>query len=301
MGIKMQGQVEIKKQKQLINYSNKRRRIELINQVISYILLTTLAFVFAFPFLWMIATALKLPTEVYTLPPKLIPETITFENFSQGWQYADFSRYTWNTVIVTTLAVLGTVISAAIVAYGFARFKSRYSNLLFTIVLGTMMLPNQVLLIPTYILFSKIGWLDTLTPLIVPSWFGGGAFNIFLLRQFFKTIPKELDQAALIDGANSFQIFYKILLPVISPALMTVAVLSIAFHWNDFMNPLIYLNSDQNFTLALGLQFFQNSYGSTQIQMLMAVSLITVLPLLILFFIGQKYFVQGIAMSGLKG
>lgn len=288
-------------QRQTFKNTSKKRRIQAVNQIINYLLLAVLALVFAFPFLWMIATALKLPTDVYTIPPKLIPETITWDNFIEGWQYADFTRYTWNTVIVTTLAVLGTVISAAIVAYGFARFKSRFSGLLFTIVLGTMMLPNQVLLIPTYILFSKIGWLDTLKPLIVPSFFGGGAFNIFLLRQFFRTIPKELDQAATIDGANSFQIFYKILLPAIRPALITVAVLSVAFHWNDFMNPLIYLNSDQNFTLALGLQFFQNSYGSSQVQMLMAVSLITVIPLLILFFIGQKYFVQGITMSGLKG
>lgn len=295
----MQGPVEM--QNQTINYTNKKRKIETVNQIINYILLIFLALVFAFPFLWMIATALKLPTEVYTIPPKLIPSTITWDNFIQGWQYADFTRYTWNTIVVTTLAVLGTVISASFVAYGFARFQSRFSGVLFAIVLGTMMLPNQILLIPTYILFSKIGWLDTLTPLIVPSFFGGGAFNIFLLRQFFKTIPRELDQAATIDGANSFQIYYKIMLPAVRPALITVAVLSVAFHWNDFLNPLIYLNSDQNFTLAIGLQFFQNSYGSSQVQMLMAVSLITVIPLLILFFIGQKYFVQGITMSGLKG
>jgi|SRR5690625_2855802 len=295
----MKGPVEM--QNQTINYTNKKRKIETVNQIINYILLIFLALVFAFPFLWMIATALKLPTEVYTIPPKLIPSTITWDNFIQGWQYADFTRYTWNTIVVTTLAVLGTVISASFVAYGFARFQSRFSGVLFAIVLGTMMLPNQILLIPTYILFSKIGWLDTLTPLIVPSFFGGGAFNIFLLRQFFKTIPRELDQAATIDGANSFQIYYKIMLPAVRPALITVAVLSVAFHWNDFLNPLIYLNSDQNFTLAIGLQFFQNSYGSSQVQMLMAVSLITVIPLLILFFIGQKYFVQGITMSGLKG
>lgn len=274
---------------------------ETMRRVVNYLLLVGLALAFAFPFLWMIATSLKEPSEVYVLPPKLIPSKITFDNFIEGWQYADFTRYTWNTVIVTTLAVLGTVFSAAIVAYGFARFRSRLSEFLFAIVLGTMMLPNQILLIPTYILFSKIGWIDTLLPLIVPSFFGGGAFNIFLLRQFFKTIPKELDQAATIDGANSFQIFYKIMLPAVRPALITVAVLSIAFHWNDFLNPLIYLNSDQNFTLAIGLQFFQNSYGSTQIQMLMAVSLITVVPLLVLFLVGQKYFVQGITMSGIKG
>ncbi|PFO07128.1 sugar ABC transporter permease [Bacillus sp. AFS076308] len=294
----MQANVAIKET--TLNYKNKRK-VETINLTISYIILIILALVFIFPFLWMISTAFKVPSEAYTIPPKLIPKTFTLDNFIQGWQYADFTRYTWNTIIVTVLATLGAVFSASLVAYGFARFKSRYSNILFAIVLGTMMLPNQVLLIPTYILFSKLGWLDTLKPLIVPSFFGGGAFNIFLLRQFFKTIPAELDQAAKIDGANTFQIYYKILLPIIKPALMSVAVMSVAFHWNDFMTPLIYLNSDKHFTLALGLQFFQNSYGSSQVQMLMAVSLITVIPLLILFFIGQRYFVQGITMSGLKG
>jgi multiple sugar transport system permease protein len=199
------------------------------------------------------------------------------------------------------LATLGTVISASLVAYGFARFKSRFNGVLFTVVLATMMLPSQVTLVPTYLLFTKLGWLDTLMPLIVPSFFGGGAFNIFLLRQFFKTIPKDLDEAAYIDGANAFQIYYKILLPAIKPALITVGLMSVTFHWNDYMSPLIYLNSDHNFTLAIGLQFFQNSFGSSQIQMLMAVSLITVIPVLILFFIGQKYFVQGITMTGIKG
>ena len=294
-------QVNVAIKETTLNHYKNKRRVETINLIINYIILSLLAIVFIFPFLWMISTAFKVPSEAYTIPPKLIPKTFTLDNFIQGWQYADFTRYTWNTIIVTVLATLGAVFSASFVAYGFARFKSRYSNILFTIVLGTMMLPNQVLLIPTYILFSKLGWLDTLKPLIVPSYFGGGAFNIFLLRQFFKTIPVELDQAAKIDGANSFQIYFKILLPIIKPALMTVAVMSVAFHWNDFMTPLIYLNSDEHFTLALGLQFFQNSYGSSQVQMLMAVSLITVIPLLILFFIGQRYFVQGITMSGLKG
>jgi len=293
----MQARVEVQRQVKLSN----KRSVGLVNRIFSYTALTIIALVFIFPFLWMITTSLKQPTEVYTIPPKLLPKTITFENFIEGWQYADFTRYTWNTIVVTTLAVLGTVISSSFVAYGFARFKSRYSNLLFAIVLGTMMLPNQVLLIPTYILFSKIGWLDTLKPLIIPSYFGGGAFNIFLLRQFFKTIPKELDEAALIDGANSFQIYYKILLPQIKPALTTIAVLSIAYHWNDFLTPLIYLNSEENFTLAIGLKFFENSYGSTQIQMLMAVSVIAVIPLIILFVVAQKYFVEGITMSALKG
>lgn len=282
-------------------YYKSKKNSARIKVSLSYVILTIIAVVFIFPFIWMLSTAFKIPSEAYTLPPKIIPETLTWDNFIQGWQYADFTRYTWNTLIVTGLATIGTVLSASFVAYGFARFKSRYSGLLFTVVLATMMLPSQVTLVPTYLLFTKLGWLDTLMPLIVPSFFGGGAFNIFLLRQFFKTIPKDLDEAAYIDGANAFQIYYKILLPAIKPALITVGLMSITFHWNDYMSPLIYLNSDQNFTLAIGLQFFQNSFGSSQIQMLMAVSLITVIPVLILFFIGQRYFIQGITMTGIKG
>lgn len=282
-------------------YYKSKRTSDLIRYSLSYVVLILCAGIFIFPFLWMLSTAFKIPSEAYTLPPKLFPKTFTLDNFIEGWKYADFTRYTLNTLTVTLLATLGTVLSASFVAYGFARFKSRYNNLLFTAVLATLMLPSQVTLVPTYLLFTKMGWLDTLKPLIVPSFFGGGAFNIFLLRQFFRSIPKDLDEAAYIDGANAFQIYYKILLPAIKPALITVALMSITFHWNDYMSPLIYLNSDQNFTLAIGLQFFQNSFGSSQIQMLMAVSLITVIPVLILFFVGQRHFVQGITMTGIKG
>ena len=282
-------------------YYKSKKTSDGIRHGLSYVVLSMMAFIFVFPFLWMLSTAFKIPSEAFTLPPKLLPKTYTLDNFTQGWQYADFTQYTWNTLTVTLLATLGTVLSASFVAYGFARFKSRYNNLLFTVVLATMMLPSQVTLIPTYLLFTKLSWLDTLKPLIVPSFFGGGAFNIFLLRQFFRTIPKDLDEAAYMDGANAFQIYYKILLPAIKPALISVALMSVTFHWNDYMSPLIYLNSDQNFTLAIGLQFFQNSFGSSQIQMLMAVSLITVIPVLLLFFVGQKYFVQGITMTGIKG
>ncbi len=282
-------------------YYQSKKRKQLIINTASYVLLILLAFVFVFPFLWMISTALKLPSEAYTLPPRLIPKTFTLENFIEGWRYADFTRYTINTLIVALSATLGAVFSAAIVAYGFARFRSRYNGLLFAVVLATMMLPSQVTLIPTYLLFTKLGWLDTLKPLIIPSFFGGGAFNIFLLRQFLKTIPKDLDEAASIDGANSFQIFYRILLPAIRPALITVGLMSVTYHWNDYFSPLIYLNSDRKFTLAIGLRFFENSFGSAQIQMLMAVSFITVIPVLVLFFIGQRYFVQGITMTGIKG
>lgn len=220
-------------------YFRSKRRKKLIGDLFSYLMLIMLAFVFIFPFLWMISTAFKLPSEAYTLPQRLIPKTFTFDNFIEGWKYADFTRYTINTLVVALTATLGAVFSAALVAYGFARFRSRYNGFFFSIVLATLMLPSQVTLIPTYLLFTKFGWLDTLKPLIVPSFFGGGAFNIFLLRQFLKTIPKDLDEAAYIDGANSFQIFSRIPLPAIRPAMIAVALMSITYHWNDYFWPLI--------------------------------------------------------------
>ena len=282
----------------------KRRKINISKTVIkmsSYLLLVILTIMFLFPFIWMVSTSFKQPSDVYKIPLEIIPKTITFDNFIKGWNYANFNQYSINTIFVTFMAVLGTLISSSLVAYGFARFKSKYSNTLFVVVLATMMIPSQVTLIPTYLLFSKLGWLDTYLPLIVPSWFGGGAFNIFLIRQFFKGIPKELDDAAYIDGANSFQIYYKILLPAIKPALLTVGLTSITYHWNDFFGPLIYLQTDKKFTIALGLQFFQSVQGSTNIQLLMAVSLLTIIPLLVLFFAAQKHFIEGVTMTGLKG
>lgn len=239
--------------------------------------------------------------EIFSMPPTFIPKALTFQNYPDGWTYSDFTTFTKNTIIITLAATVGTVFSASFVAYGFARFKSKLSALLTTILLGTMMLPAQVTLIPQYILYNKLHMVNTFWPMIIPGWVGGGAFNIFLFMQFFKTLPRELDEAAKIDGANSFQTFAKILLPAVKPVIMAVGVMSLVYNWNDFFNPLIYLNSQTNFTIAIGLQFFQSGYGNTQIGMMMAVSLVTVLPVLILFFVCQKYFVEGIKMSGIKG
>ncbi len=274
---------------------------KVFSKILSYVFLILFIIMFIFPFIWMVSTSLKYPADVYKIPLEIFPRRITLDNFIKGWKYADFGRYTVNTITITILAVCGTLISSSLVGYGFARFKARASEVLFLVVLATMMIPSQVTLIPTYLLFAKLHWLDTFLPLIVPAWFGGGAFNIFLMRQFFKGIPKELDEAAYIDGANSFQIYVKILLPAVKPALLTVGLMSITYNWNDFFNPLIYLQTDTKFTLALGLQFFQTLHGSTDIQMLMAVSLLTLLPVLLLFFVAQKHFIEGIVMSGIKG
>lgn len=271
-----------------------------ISRFAIYLILCIAVVICIFPFLWMVSTSFKPMNEVYRMPLTWIPDAPTLSNYTEGWAYADFTTYTKNTIFVAFIATAGTVISASFVAYGFSRFKARFSGLLMTILLGTMMLPSQVTLIPQYLLYNKLGFLDTYWPLIIPSWLGGGAFNIFLFIQFFKTLPLELDEAATIDGANSFQTYIRILLPSVKPVVLAVLVMSLVYNWNDFFTPLIYLNSMEKFTIAIGLRFFQSGYGQVKMGMMMAVSLLTMLPVLIIFFVFQRYFIQGIKMSGLK-
>jgi multiple sugar transport system permease protein len=235
--------------------------------------------------------------KVAVIPPQ-------WHNYVEAWSpkalSETFTTYLLNTIFITVCGLLGTLLSSAFVAYGFSRFKFPYRDQLFLVMVSTMMIPAQVTMIPTFILFKYIGWIDTFAPLIVPTFFGGGAFNIFLMRQFFMTIPYELDDAAKIDGCNYFQIFWLILMPLVKPALVTIAIFGFVYNWNDFMNPLIYLNSSSKYTLALGLQTFTTMYGSYY-HLMMAASTIVLLPILIVFFFGQKYFIEGVATSGLKG
>ncbi|HBF38445.1 MAG TPA: sugar ABC transporter permease [Firmicutes bacterium] len=273
---------------------------ESVSPAITYIILIVAAVISIFPFLWMVSTSFKGLSEVFAMPPTLIPKSPTCQNYLQGWGYSDFTTFTKNSIFVTLICTIGTVLSSAVVAFGFSRYKARLSGLLITVMLGTMMLPAQVTLIPQYMLYNKLGMIDTFWPLFIPAWLGGGAFNIFLFMQFFKSLPKELDEAASIDGANSFQLFIRVMLPAVKPVIIAVGVMSLVYNWNDFFTPLIYLNSQPNYTIAIGLQFFKSSYGNMQVGMMMAVSVITLLPVLLLFFICQKYFVQGIKMSGLK-
>lgn len=278
-----------------------QKKNKLLSRTLTYIVLILAAVICLFPFLWMISTSFKPMSEIYKMPPTLIPEHGTIENFIEGWKGANFQMYFKNTAVITLLATVGTVFSSSIVAYGFARFQSRMSKFLFMVLLGTMMLPTQVTLIPQYLLFYKMGMVDTIWPLVIPSWLGGGAFNIFLFIQFFRTLPKELDEAAKIDGANSLQIFTRILLPAVKPVMLAVLVMALVFNWNDFFSPLIYLNSNEKFTIAIGLQFFKGSQGNVQVGQMMAMALFSLLPVLIVFGTCQKYFIQGIKMSGLKG
>jgi multiple sugar transport system permease protein len=234
------------------------------------------------------------------VPPVWVPSPVEWSNFHRAWTELPFTQFVGNTVLVTLLALVGQVVSASLVAYGFARFQFQGRNFLFILMLSTMMLPAQVTMIPVFLIWRHLRLIDTFAPLTLPEYFGGGAFTIFLLRQFFLTIPRELDEAALLDGASYFQIWHKIILPLSRPALTTVVILSFLGHWDEFMRPLIYLNSMEKFTVSIGLRMFQDMFG-VQLELLMAAALIHILPCILLFAIAQRHFIKGIAMTGLKG
>lgn len=268
---------------------------------IIYIILIFCAVLCVFPFFWMITTSFKSTAEAYSFPPTILPKRWLFSNFVNGLQAADFGRFTVNTVLLVIVNTVATVLSSAFVAYGFAKFPAKGSKFWYTCLMATMMLPGQVTLIPQYLLYYKFHMVDTYWPLIIPSILGGGAYNIFLYRQFFLSLPKELSEAAMIDGANSFQTFTHVMLPSVKPVSMCVGVMSLVWNWNDFYNPLIYINTTSKFTVSIGLQFLNSSMGTTKIGQMMAVALIMTIPVMIIFFICQKYFVEGIKMSGIKG
>jgi multiple sugar transport system permease protein len=273
-------------------------------RVILVIVLVVLALVFEFPVFWTISSSLKAPYEILNFPPLLFPAVPQWGNYVRVLTKDYFVQWIGNTIFVVGLATLGAVMSSSLVAYSFARFRYRGRDIMFLITLGTLMLPAQVTLIPQYILWSKLGFVNTFFPLWLPQWFGGGAFNIFLLRQFILTIPRELDDAALIDGASRFHIFRTIILPLCLPALATVVIIEFLADWSDYLTPLIYLNSQEMYTLSLGLSLFRNypeTGGLPQQHLLMAASVMTALPPVILFFAAQRYFVRGIVLSGIKG
>jgi multiple sugar transport system permease protein len=255
---------------------------------------------FAFPLFWMVTTSLKDLGSIHKLPMTWIPSPFHWENFSQVFQAVPLAKYFWNTIWYTAVTVFITSFTSSLVAYAFARLRARGSTLLFGIVLSTMMIPPQVTMIPQYLLFNKFDWIDSYLPLVVPS-LGASAFSIFLLRQFYLGISKELDEAAKIDGGNYFSIFFRIILPLSIPALATIAILEFMYRWNDLFGPLIYLSTGEKYPLSLGLSNFTAAYGATPWNLLMAASIVAVLPPLLIFFFAQKYFIQGIVISGSKG
>jgi len=271
---------------------------KVINRIIIQIIVILGAIVFIFPFLWLVSTSLKPDEQIFALPPKLIPNPVQWENYTRMFKYFPFSRFFGNSVYITFMTLVGVLFSCPLVAFSFAKLRWPGRDLLFLVLLSTMMLPPQVTMVPVYLLFRELGWIDTFRPLWVPAWFGS-AFYIFLLRQFFLTIPRELEEAARIDGCSFPRMYAQIMLPLIKPALATTAIFTFMGAWNDFMGPLIYINSTEKFPLSLGLRLFQTQFGG-EWAMMMAASVIMVLPLIIMFIAFQRYFIQGIVLTGLK-
>lgn len=271
----------------------------LVQRIIVYALLLSLSVVFLLPFLWMLATSLKQSQEVFSYPPSFWPSSFEWQNYPAGWTILPFTTFLINSLIVTTANVVGNLLSCSLVAFGFARLRARGRDVLFLLLLATLMIPREVTIVPRFLLFSQLGLVNTLWPLVLPAWFGY-AFFIFLLRQFFMSIPHELDDAARIDGASTLRILTDIILPLSGPALATVAIFSFIGNWSNLLDPLIYLRSQELYTLALGLNLFRG-VNFTAFNLLMAVSIVTLIPVLVVFFLAQKLFVQGVTLTGMGG
>jgi multiple sugar transport system permease protein len=270
-----------------------------IGRFISYLLCFAGSFIMLLPLAWLFRSSIMTPGQIFTFPPEWVPNPFAWENYPEALTTIPFLLYFKNTLFILIPAVLGTVVTATLAAYGFARLRWRGRDLVFNILLTTLMLPYAITLIPTFLLWARLGLINTTWPLVLPRWFGGGIFYIFLLRQFFRTIPRELDEAALLDGANRLQVLWHIIVPVSRPALITVAIFAALSTWNDFLGPLMYLNDSNKFTLALGLAEFTGLYNS-QWHLLMAASAVVIVPVMVLFFFAQRYFVEGITLTGTK-
>ncbi|MHB1630058.1 MAG: carbohydrate ABC transporter permease [Bacilli bacterium] len=274
-------------------------RTDIVLKVITYALLIFFSAVMLLPLLWMISSALKPNYEVFQFPPQLIPFPIHWSNFPRALNFVPFLQFFWNTCIIAIGSLIGSLVSNIMIGYAFARLQAKGKNILFYIILSTLMLPYAVTMIPQYAIFSKLHWVNTFWPLIVPAYFGN-PFFIFLLRQFFLGIPRELEDAAAIDGAGVFRTIWKVILPLSWPAIVMVCIFQIQATWNDFLGPLLYLNKESMFTLQLGLQYFVGQYTGGW-NLLMAASTVILLPILAMFYFGQKLFIKGIIVGGVKG
>ncbi len=261
-------------------------------------LLWAVALLFLIPLLWMISSSLKSNYQIFEIPPRWIPNPPRWENYREALTVLPFHTYILNTAVISTLTIIGHLLSCTLIAYAFARLRARGRDVLFVVMLATMMLPYPVTMVPLYVLFQRLGWINTFLPLTVPA-FLGSPFYIFLLRQFFLGIPRDFEDAARMDGANLLQILWQIMLPLALPAMATVAIFTFQASWNDFLAPLIYLQKPDLYTVTLGLQFFRSTY-TTNWALLMAASLVTVLPVVVVFFMAQRYFIEGITLSGIK-
>ena len=281
------------------DYQRRRR----VRRAVLYTVLIVGVIPTVLPFVWLVRSALMDNNQMFIAPPEWIPKPFEWSNFSGALTAQPFARYFLNTMIIEFFTVTGTLLTCSIAAFSFSRLRWRGRNLVFGILLSGLMLPQAVLLVPTFLMWDYVQAINTYYPLIVPAWFGGaggGIFNVFLLRQFFLTIPYELDEAAYIDGASPWRVFWQVIVPLSKPALMVVGIFTFIRTWNEFLDPLIYLNDSSKFTLALGLASFQGIYNA-QWGYLMAAATATILPIIILFFFAQRYLIEGVTLTGVKG
>lgn len=275
------------------------------SRILIYLLLLGLGATFFAPFLWLVGSSLKPETEVITYPPTFIPSRIHWENYPEAWNQFHFLRGFFNTLTIIVGVLIGTTLTSSMAAFAFARLRFPFQGPLFLLVLSTMMIPYHVTLLPQYVIFRDLGWLNSFKPLIVPSFFGGGAFFIFMLRQFFRTIPLDYDDAARIDGCGLLGVYWRIILPLSLPALGVVAIFVFMGAWNDFFGPLIYLTSPEKYTLAISYLTWQRMPQHLGYRHLwshvMAIGTLLTLPPILLFFFAQRYFIQGIVVTGIKG
>ncbi len=275
---------------------------EIVRSVCWYIIVAALSVIFVLPFIWMLSTAFKTAPQCVDYPPTFIPRPFTLRSFQEVFSISPILTYIRNSVVISLLNIVGTLVSCSLVAYGFARFRCREKNFWFTILLSTMMIPSFTLIIPQFSLYVKLGWVNTILPLTLPSFLATNAFSVFILRQFFMSFPRELDEAARLDGCSYFGVLTRILLPNSKTSMFVVALFCFVGTWNDFFGPLIYLNDMEKYTLAVGLVMLKASQGATlDMGPMMAAALLAVIPTFILYLTCQKYFVQGVVTSGLKG
>lgn len=281
----------------------RRASAHFVGPLFLYAIAVCWSVVLIMPLFWLISTSLKGRGQEFSIPPQWIPWPLLWENYPTALTVLPFDLFARNTVIIVALNVAGTVLTASLAAYSFARLRFPLRDFWFGLLIATMLLPWVVTLIPTFVLFKRLGWFDTFLPLTVPSWFGGGAFSVFLIRQFLLAIPYEMDEAARIDGASYLQTYWRVIIPLSKPALASVAIFTFIYHWSDFLGPLIYLNSQEHWTLALGLRGFQTGYAAAggQWNLLMAASTVVTIPMILIFLFGQRYFIRGISLSGFGG
>lgn len=276
------------------------KKSRMVGHIATHIVLILVGLFFLLPFFWMLSTALKSDQQIFVNPPVWIPDPVKWDNFAKAVTVIPFFQYMGNTCKVAFMDVLGTVLACPLVAYGLSRLEWKGRDFLFFLTISVMMIPHEVTMIPQFIMYSKMGLVGTYVPLYLASFFGGRPFMIFLLRQFFMNLPRDLEDAARIDGASELKVYAKVVLPLVVPGVLTVALFRFMNSWNDFLGPLLYLSDDQKYTITIGLQMFTTQY-STQWSLLMAASLLTAIPVVVVYFLVQKRFIEGITFSGIKG